>query len=166
MRRAFGFLNVCVNRRERLRFSHELVVANICSDTHRKRVRKLPSANVFCGCRQVVRHELPKLTCAGSSPVTRSIFSRAKIYAVALMHRPRLSREIHTCAHASPRVHVRARICAPSSAPFAHTPACVLTSPRSRRPARCHLRSHLRVRAHTYSPAPPRSISNSKIYPT
>ena len=26
-----------------------------------------------CGCRQVVRHELPKLAFAGSSPVTRSI---------------------------------------------------------------------------------------------
>ena len=30
-----------------------------------------------CGCRQVVRHELPKLTRAGSSPVTRSITNYA-----------------------------------------------------------------------------------------
>ena len=30
-----------------------------------------------CGCRQVVRHELPKLTFAGSSPVTRSIEFRS-----------------------------------------------------------------------------------------
>ena len=29
-------------------------------------------ANCYCGCRQVVRHELPKLAFAGSSPVTRS----------------------------------------------------------------------------------------------
>ena len=27
----------------------------------------------YCGCRQVVRPELPKLVFAGSSPVTRSI---------------------------------------------------------------------------------------------
>ena len=33
-------------------------------------VERKPNA---CGCRQVVRHELPKLAFAGSSPVTRSI---------------------------------------------------------------------------------------------
>ena len=30
------------------------------------------SVGMKCGCRQVVRHKLPKLVFAGSSPVTRS----------------------------------------------------------------------------------------------
>ena len=41
-------------------------VARICGKIH-------PS----CGCRQVVRPQLPKLVSAGSNPVTRSMYFRA-----------------------------------------------------------------------------------------
>lgn len=44
------------------------------------------------GCRQVVRHELPKLACAGSSPVTRSKKFKAGLHFRTAPHRWRLIR--------------------------------------------------------------------------
>ena len=44
------------------------------------------------GCRQVVRHELPKLACAGSSPVTRSKKVKADLQFRTAPHRWRFIR--------------------------------------------------------------------------
>ena len=50
------------------------------------------SAYQACGCRQVVRHELPKLACAGSSPVTRSKKVKADLQFRTAPHRWRFIR--------------------------------------------------------------------------
>lgn len=56
-----------------------------------------------CGCRQVVRHELPKLAFAGSNPVTRSIDNYGSLMAAVFV--ARLS--IQGGPHESEQSHIR-----------------------------------------------------------